>query len=148
MTCTREGCQRDAAEPRGVFAAAIFAARGYCSRDCWTLATTQHLQLCANESCKRGEGGGRRLFAPRQKNQACCCRQCGNTHWQRKQFFAQRGVANTKPVASDLTPEQITARLDSLARRRRETRTWLRIQDAWQQRPGSEFHNVAMGEPL
>jgi hypothetical protein len=53
-------------------------------------------------------------------------------------------VLQTRPVKDDLRTDQIEARLASLAKRRRETRSWLRIDDPWQQRSGSALHQQAL----
>jgi hypothetical protein len=153
MTCRRDGCTHPATAPRASFFAnhdPVWLRRGYCSRTCWDVATTppkRALRLCSNETCARGDGGTRKVFTPRQDRQRACCVRCSNTQWQREHNWARtKPGEDTRGVLDDMTPDQIEQRLASLARRRKQTRSWLRIQDAWQQRPGSEFHNVAMGD--
>jgi hypothetical protein len=95
------------------------------------------LVLCANITCKRGEGGTRNVFHTRQETAQCCCKACQNTHWQRS-----KGWRYNAPV--DLPSAQIDAALARMAAQRRATRSWLRIEDPWQQKAGSELHKSAI----
>lgn len=147
MNCKRPSCTQPALATRGSFAnhEPIWQKRRYCSRQCWELATSPTYLLCSNETCRKGDNGRRRLFVPRQKTQRGCCTACSNTQWQREQGWTRK-KDTAALLRTDLTPDQIERKLASLARRRKETRSGLRITDAWVQRPGSEFHNVATGD--
>lgn len=133
--------------------------RGFCSAKC-NVAYQPVLRtvLCANTSCRRGDGGTRKVFTTYQAKARCCCGTCNTTTYQRELLAAKHARAALRAeqqqarraeapvlVTNDWPADVIERRLEALARRRRETRSWLRIEDPWQQRAGSELHkNVQM----
>ena len=46
-----------------------------------------------------------------------------------------------RPVFGDKSARQIEERLNALAAQRRATRSWLRIENAWEQKPGTALHH-------
>ncbi len=128
--------------------------RGFCTPQCNVLYRPQlRTVLCANTSCKKGEGQTRKVFTTYQSKARCCCASCNTTQYQRELLAEQvaRRQARTEQqqarreapvlVVNDWPADVIERRLEALARRRKETRSWLRITDPWQQRSGSELHN-------
>lgn len=124
--------------------------RGFCSAKC-NVAFVPVLRtvLCANTTCKRGELGTRKVFTTYQTKARCCSPACNATQHDRERAQRIKEAKAAKrllegntpdPKLVDLPPEVIDAKLAALARRRRETRSWLRITDPWQQRAGSELH--------
>ncbi len=118
---------------------------GFCSWRCERLYVPVLRQvLCANTSCKKGEGQTRKLFTTFIARASCCCKSCQATHYNRmagaRRETQTRQRNDWRAVPDDLSADVIERRLEALARRRRETRSWLRITDPWQQRAGSELH--------
>jgi hypothetical protein len=126
--------------------------RGFCSPKCnVAYRPTLRTVICANTTCKKGEGHTRKVFTTYQAKARCCCASCNTTQYQRE-LLAERAaqrearaarVPSDAPtlVVNDWPADVIERRLEALARRRRETRSWLRITDPWQQRAGSELHH-------
>jgi len=128
--------------------------RGFCNNKCartWT--PTLRTVLCANITCKRGEHGARNIFTTFVAHAECCCQPCQNTYYQRRrnaktlpaqtQTHTDARVVNgldMRPVPGDLPPSAIEQRLAARAAYRKATRSWLRIEDPYAQRPGSELH--------
>lgn len=79
-------------------------------------------------------------YVPYVKRQKTCPKPACRSQ-RREMLRAQRDTART--MATDLTPEQVEAKLAALAAHRKATRSWLRIENAWAQRPGSELHHHA-----
>ena len=133
--------------------------RGFCSAKCNVAYVPQLLtRLCANVSCKRGEGGTRKVFTTYKSNAECCSKPCQLLKYQRERgwrrtsaareaYLVEREVAAPEPTYADvdLPAEVIDAQLARLAQRRKQTRSWLRITDPWAQRPGSELHKQNVG---
>lgn len=125
-----------------------FARRGFCGTKCEkAYVPVARTQLCANVTCKRGTDGARAVFHTFKTNATCCCRNCFSTHYQRQRSEAAKAGWQTRQVQAppvvydlDLPAAVIERKLEALARRRKETRSWLRIDDPWQQRSGSELH--------
>ncbi len=137
------------------------AQRGFCSARC-NVAYQPQLRtvLCANTSCKKGEHGTRKVFTTYQTKARCCCPNCNKTQYEREAMAAKQAVWETRRaqqddrqqetptlVVNDLAADVIERRLEALARRRRQTRSWLRITDPWAQRPGSELHKAVTMDP-
>jgi hypothetical protein len=137
-----------------------YARRHFCGSPCDRAYTPQlRTVLCANTTCKRGEGHTRQVFTTYQQHARCCSKPCHNVDWQRRNHWgAMKARKATRPLAVteprqpssgvvDLPSETIERLLEARARRRRETRSWLRIEDPWQQRSGSELHRQPLIEP-
>jgi hypothetical protein len=130
--------------------------RGFCSNKC-NVAYVPVLRtvLCANETCTR-DRGSRKVFTTYKRNAECCCHPCQNTYWQRMKSWRKAnpddvvgrppapGDLDARPVWGDLPAERIEALLEAKAAHRKATRSWLRIEDPYQQRPGSALHESAL----
>lgn len=134
--------------------AGYYRRRGFCDSKCdKAYVPVLRTVLCANDTCKKGEAGTRKVFTTYQSHARCCSNTCNNIQWQRERAWRYasrtRRTATTPtaptpvPVDLDLPAEVIEAKLAALAKRRRETRSWLRIADPWAQRAGSELHKQA-----
>lgn len=130
------------------------AKRGFCSNDCacrWVPVLRS--VLCANETCKRGEGA-RKVFTTYIARARCCSQPCQNIVRQREVHgWKARGVIGLPkprrpkeriPVHQDLPADTIDKMLATMAARRKATRSWLRIEDPYAQRPGSALHETAL----
>jgi hypothetical protein len=80
-------------------------------------------------------------FYVRRGTQVICARpRCRNQQRERLRAERERIRQAVTLVAMDLTTAQIDQKLASLAAQRRATRSWLRIEDPWQQKSGCELH--------
>ena len=92
---------------------------------------------------------GEQFYVRRQK-QTCCARpRCRNHVRELRRAAkaleqAQAAKALKKGEILDLRADQIDALLDKMAAHRRATRSWLRIEDPWAQKPGSALHQSAV----
>jgi hypothetical protein len=101
------------------------------------IGTVAHRQGYCGEACRK-----RRQVVT--KTCACCGVSYETCHDQRSKFCGGACKARARQaqrVASDDLPaDRIDALLEQLAQRRRVTRSWLRIDDPWAQRPGAAIH--------
>jgi uncharacterized protein with FMN-binding domain len=80
-------------------------------------------------------------FYVRVRTQVICARpRCRNQQRERLRAERERMRQAVTIVSMDLTTAQIDQKLASLAAQRRATRSWLRIEDPWQQKSGCELH--------
>ena len=84
-------------------------------------------------------------FTPRVRAQQLCGKPACRSHMREMKRRVRR-LARTAVHHVDLSAEQIDAKLAALAAHRKATRSWLRIEDPWQQRRGSELHHMAGGD--
>ncbi len=97
------------------------------------------LHYCARATC-------RRPFLASRKDRQFCSGACKD-RMLRERRAAKTGVpirATPGAPPQDLEPHAIEAILARRAAHRRATRSWLRIEDPWAQRPGSELHHRAV----
>jgi hypothetical protein len=131
------------AEPR------TFARRhGFCSAACNVAHQAKpRVVLCANETCIQGDGGRRKVFRTFRPDQRCCSPKCAKLDYGRRAFgwagVPRDAKLDDRPVPLDLPAEEIERQLAARAKHRRQTRSWLRIEDPWQQKAGSALHQQA-----
>jgi hypothetical protein len=65
------------------------------------------------------------------------CKRAYHTQWRQQGRDAPK---DARPVKVDLSTAQIDSKLAALAAQRKATRSWLRIDDPWAQRPGCALH--------
>lgn len=130
------------------------ALRMYCSHACKVMAYHARLKALGQETVTAGTHQQTcaqcgETFQSVRARRLYCSRSCN-----KKALRLRASQADTQPSVSrvgrpkappqilDLTDAQIEARLAALAARRRQTRSWLRIEDPWQQRAGSALHQT------